>query len=292
MASMRLDKFLGEMGIASRSQIKEMAKKGRIAVNGQMQKRSDCKIEPEKDRIEVDGKYIPYTAVEYWMLNKPKGVVSATEDNRYPTVVSLVKEAKRKDLFPVGRLDIDTEGLLLLTNDGDLAHRLLSPKNHVDKVYVARIEGELPADCCAQVENGLVLEDGTKTLPGKLEILSGELLGDGGALPPNFPLKKPAGTKIRLTIQEGKFHQVKRMVEALGCRVVDLKRISMGAIVLDDGLAPGEYRALTEEEKKLLGLCVGGSRKKTLGMDSTEKKVLDVDGSRKKALGLDRMEDG
>lgn len=234
MAQMRLDKFLGEMGIASRSQIKEMAKKGRILVNGQIEKKSERKIEPEQDCIEVDGKYVQYTAFEYWMLNKPQGVVSATEDGRYPTVVRLIEEAKRKDLFPVGRLDVDTEGLLLMTNDGGLAHRLLSPKNHVDKVYDARIEGRLPADSKERVEKGLVLEDGTPTLPGRLEILSDQ--------------------EIRLTIQEGKYHQVKRMMEVLGCKVVYLKRISMGALVLDENLAPGEYRALTEEEKQKLGV--------------------------------------
>ena len=168
------------------------------------------------------------------MLNKPQGVVSATEDGRYPTVVRLIGEAKRKDLFPVGRLDVDTEGLLLMTNDGGLAHRLLSPKNHVDKVYDARIEGRLPADSKERVEKGLVLEDGTPTLPGRLEILSDQ--------------------EIRLTIREGKYHQVKRMMEVLGCKVVYLKRISMGALVLDENLAPGEYRALTEEEKQKLGV--------------------------------------
>lgn len=155
-------------------------------------------------------------------------MVSATQDNRYPTVVSLLKGAKRNDLFPVGRLDRDTEGLLLITNDGELAHRLLSPKNHVNKVYYARIQGKLPKDSPERVKEGLVLEDGTKTLPGRLEVISTE--------------------EIRLTIQEGKFHQVKRMVEALGSQVLYLKRLSMGSLCLDEKLAPGEYRPLTEEE--------------------------------------------
>lgn len=168
------------------------------------------------------------------MLNKPQGVVSATEDNRYPTVISLIIQAKRKDLFPVGRLDVDTEGLLLLTNDGNLAHRLLSPKNHVDKVYFAKIEGQLPTNAQKQVEEGLILEDGIRTLPGKLEIIS--------------------FSEIRLTIQEGKFHQVKRMMEKLGCRVVYLKRLSMGPLLLDETLAPGECRELTREEKISLGV--------------------------------------
>lgn len=236
MPQMRLDKFLGEMGEGSRTQIKEIAKKGRIQVNGQTEKKSERKINPESDQIRVDGRVIRYAAMEYYMLNKPAGVVSATEDSRYPTVVSLLTDAVRKDLFPVGRLDIDTEGLLLLTNDGALAHRLLSPKKHVDKVYYARIEGQLPPDSQKRAEEGIVLEDGTQTLPAKLEILN------------------PEG-EIYLTIHEGKFHQVKRMMEALGCRVVYLKRLSMGSLLLDESLAPGEYRKLTDEEVETLKNC-------------------------------------
>lgn len=228
MAQMRLDKFLGEMGVGTRSQIKQMAKMGRIFVNGQAEKKTERKVNLDQDKIQVDNQVVTYVKWEYYMLNKPKGVVSATQDNRYPTVVSLLKGAKRNDLFPVGRLDRDTEGLLLITNDGELAHRLLSPKNHVDKVYYARIQGKLPKDSPERVKEGLVLEDGTKTLPGRLEIISTE--------------------EIRLTIQEGKFHQVKRMVEALGSQVLYLKRLSMGSLCLDEKLAPGEYRPLTEEE--------------------------------------------
>ena len=234
MTQMRLDKFLGEMGLGTRSQVKDLIKKGRVAVNGQTEKKSERKVDLSQDQVQADGQLISYTPWEYYLLNKPQGTVSATEDNRYPTVVDLIKDKKRKDLFPVGRLDVDTEGLLLMTNDGGLAHRLLSPKNHVDKVYDARIEGRLPADSKERVEKGLVLEDGTPTLPGRLEILSDQ--------------------EIRLTIQEGKYHQVKRMMEVLGCKVVYLKRISMGALVLDENLAPGEYRALTEEEKQKLGV--------------------------------------
>ena len=170
------------------------------------------------------------------MLNKPQGVVSATEDKRHRTVVELVGDRKRDDLFPVGRLDIDTEGLLLITNDGDLAHRLLSPKRHVDKVYFARIEGERPADAGERLARGITLTDGTPTLPARLEIQK----QDGGE------------SEILLTIHEGKFHQVKRMFEALGCQVVYLKRMSMGPLVLDGELQPGEYRALNEEELEAL----------------------------------------
>ncbi|MFR3727487.1 pseudouridine synthase [Lacrimispora sp.] len=231
MKEIRLDKYLGEMGEGTRSQIKEMAKKGRIWVDGIPEKKTERKIDPERNQVTVDGRQVSYAAFEYYMLNKPQGVVSATEDKRYETVVGLIRERKRDDLFPVGRLDIDTEGLLLITNDGDLAHRLLSPKKHVDKVYFAKIEGALPSDAKERIAEGLILTDGTKTLPAWLEVLkTGEI------------------TEVRLTIREGKFHQVKRMFETLGCSVVYLKRMAMGSLLLDESLKPGEYRALREEE--------------------------------------------
>lgn len=237
MAQMRLDKFLGEMGVGTRTQIKEMARKGRVMVNGQTEKKSDRKIDPEQDVVQADGREISYAAWEYYLLNKPQGVVSATEDRTYPTVIDLITDARRKDLFPVGRLDLDTEGLLLITNDGDLAHRLLSPRKHVDKVYFARVEGSLPEDSQEQMARGLVLEDGTKTLPASLTIL---------------PDSDSTAASVMLSIQEGKFHQVKRMFEALGCHVVYLKRLSMGPLKLDEELAPGQYRPLREEELQML----------------------------------------
>ncbi len=233
--TIRLDKFLTEMGQGTRSQVKEMARKGRIAVNGQVVRQADVKINPEADNICLDGVRVAYARTEYYMLNKPQGVVSATEDKRYQTVTELITGALRKDLFPVGRLDIDTEGLLLMTNDGALAHSLLSPKKHVDKVYFARIEGQLPQDAVARFESGLVLEDGTRTLPASLEVT--------------------APKEVLLTIREGKFHQVKRMFETLDCHVTYLKRLSMGPLKLDEGLAPGEYRALTDEEIQMLKDC-------------------------------------
>ena len=232
---MRLDKFLVEMGVLTRSQSREAAKKGRILVNGEAEKRPDRKIRPEEDKVVVDGRPIAYAKYEYYMLNKPQGVVSATEDGRYPTVVELIDEKLRKDLFPAGRLDIDTEGLLLITNDGALAHRLLSPKNHVDKIYFAKICGTLPANAKELFQEGIVISDGTKTMPAKLET--------------------GAEDGILLTIHEGKFHQVKRMFEAVGCQVVYLKRLSMGPLVLDENLKPGEYRKLTEKELEQLQLC-------------------------------------
>lgn len=231
MKEIRLDKFLAEMGEGSRSQLKEMARKGRITVDGIVEKKSDRKIKPGIQVVTVDERPIAYAAYEYYMLNKPQGVVSATEDSRYQTVIELIEDRKRKDLFPVGRLDIDTEGLLLITNDGELAHQLLSPKKHVDKVYAARVEGMLPGDAGKQFLEGIILSDGTKTMPAQLEVMErGEF------------------TSVRLTIHEGKFHQVKRMFEVFGCRVVYLKRLSMGSLNLDESLKPGEYRYLSREE--------------------------------------------
>lgn len=233
-ASMRLDRFLGEMGKGTRSQIREMVKNGRIQVNGQTAKAVDLKIQPETAYVTVDGAAVEYASMEYYMLNKPRGVVSARTDPHYKTVVELIGGALRQDLFPVGRLDVDTEGLLLITNDGGLAHCLLSPKKHVDKVYMARLSGILPKDADKRLAGGIVLEDGTKTLPALVST--------------KLPGMEHGGQEVYLTIREGKFHQVKRMFETLGCHVVYLKRLSMGSLVLDPDLKPGEYRPLSGEE--------------------------------------------
>lgn len=231
MGTMRLDKFLVEMKKGSRSEVKKLIKSGRVTVDGQTVREPEKKLNPELSEIALDGQSVAYASFEYFMLNKPQGVVSATEDSRFQTVVDLIDQAKRKDLFPAGRLDIDTEGLLLITNDGQLAHQLLSPKKHVDKVYFARVEGILPSDVKEQFAKGLTLDGDVKTLPARLELL-----------------KEGPVSEVHLTIHEGKFHQVKRMFEAVGCHVIYLKRISMGSLVLDETLAPGEYRKLTEEE--------------------------------------------
>lgn len=246
--TIRLDKYLTEMNKGSRSQIKEAAKKGRIQVNGQTEKKTDRKIDPQADRVLLDGKPVAYHAYEYYMLNKPQGVVSATEDRIHKTVIDLLGGEIRRDLFPVGRLDIDTEGLLLLTNDGELAHQLLSPKKHVDKQYYARVAGTLPPDSKEQIAAGMTLSDGTQVMPGELSILT-PVCECGEA---------SSETEIFLTIREGKFHQVKRMFEALGCQVVFLKRLSMGSLRLDESLRPGEFRKLTEEE--LEGLKEGSEK--------------------------------
>ncbi|MBS6914241.1 MAG: pseudouridine synthase [Clostridium sp.] len=231
MGTMRLDKFLVEMKKGSRSEVKKLIKSGRVTVDGQTVREPEQKFDPERAQISLDGQTVSYASFEYFMLNKPQGVVSATEDRRFQTVVDLIDTARRKDLFPAGRLDIDTEGLLLITNDGQLAHQLLSPKKHVDKVYFARVEGILPSDVKEQFAKGLTLDGEVKTLPARLELL-----------------KEGPVSEVRLTIHEGKFHQVKRMFEAVGCRVIYLKRLSMGSLVLDETLAPGEYRRLTDDE--------------------------------------------
>lgn len=251
----RLDKYLVEMNKGSRTQIKEAAKKGRIQVNGVPEKKTERKIDPETDEVTFDSQPVSYRAMEYIMLYKPQGVISATEDKRHKTVIDLLSGENRSDLFPVGRLDIDTEGLLLLTNDGDLTHRLLAPGKHVDKVYFARIEGVLPETAVEQMAAGLTLTDGTPVMPGKLEILkqwNDETCTKESETFQDATAGGPAGSEILLTIQEGKFHQVKRMFEALGCHVVFLKRLSMGSLKLDPKLKPGEYRMLTQEELDLL----------------------------------------
>lgn len=261
--AIRLDKFLVEMNRGSRSQVKEAAKRGSILVNGVAVKKTDQKIDPDTDRVVFDGMPVSYRTFEYFMLNKPQGVVSATEDNLHKTVLDLLDGDNRSDLFPVGRLDIDTEGLLILTNDGDLAHRLLAPKKHVDKQYYAKVAGVLPENAVEQMALGLTLADGTVVSPAKLEILAENVAGQEKNVAEqaeNMPGQAETGnygegplTEALLTIQEGKFHQVKRMFGALGCRVVFLKRLSMGPLKLDGSLKPGEYRRLTDEEVKALG---------------------------------------
>ena len=234
----RLDKFLVEMSVASRSTIKDMAKKGRITVNGQIVKASDTKIDESADVVAVDGQVIAFSSTEYFMLNKPAGVITATLDKKAKTVLDLLHERTRNDLFPVGRLDKDTEGLLLITNDGDLAHRLLAPKKHVDKVYYADIRGVVTDEHVRQFASGLTLSDGTAVMPGELVVLDVD--------------STAKTSRIRLTIHEGKFHQVKRMFEAVGTEVTYLKRLSMGPLSLDENLLPGEYRRLTDEEINML----------------------------------------
>ena len=230
---MRLDKYLAEMGVGTRQEVKKQIRQGKAAVNGTVVKAADTKIDETSDEVTISGRNISYVSYEYYMLNKPAGVVSATEDRRDTTVIDLIKEKKRKDLFPVGRLDKDTEGLLLITNDGDLAHRLLAPKKHVDKVYYAKIDGMVTEEDVKRFAKGIDIgaEEEEMTRPAKLDIM-----------------KSAEESEIRLTIHEGKFHQVKRMFLAVGKEVTYLKRERMGTLCLDENLKPGEYRLLTEEE--------------------------------------------
>lgn len=231
----RLDKFLCDAGFGTRKEIKEHLKKQAVTVNGTTVTKPEYKVHPEEDVICFQGEAVSFSEFAYYMFHKPAGCVTATRDRDCRTVMDYFHDVKRKDLFPVGRLDKDTEGFLLITNDGALAHNLLSPKKHVEKTYFARTEGQVKEEHIALFAEGLDIGDEKPTLPAKLEILSsGET------------------SEILLTITEGRFHQVKRMLEAVGCRVTYLKRLSMGGLSLDEALAPGEYRRLSAEEMKRL----------------------------------------
>ena len=252
---MRLDKFLSEMGIASRKETREYAKKGRIKVNNAIVKVSDYKIDAEKDIVTFDGRTIAYEQFEYYMLNKPAGVVSATVDNNDRTVIDLIDSERKKDLFPVGRLDKDTVGLLIITNDGELAHSLLSPVKHIDKKYFARVEGIITEEHIKRFKEGLKLKDGTLTKPAQLEIIkSGNVKSDNAKSdnPKSENDKSNNISEVEITICEGKYHQIKRMIACVGGKVIYLKRLSMGRLELDENLREGEYRRLTEDEIKCL----------------------------------------
>ena len=228
---LRLDRFLSEMTSFSRKELKTMIKQGRIRIGDQIILQADCKVDTAADTVWLDGKPLVYESYVYYMLNKPEDVVTATRDSREKTVMDLLDTEGRKDLFPVGRLDKDTRGLLLITNDGELAHFMLSPSRHVEKVYHAVVRESVSDSDIRAFETGLQIEEDWTTLPAKLTVLK-----DG-----DHPL-----CEVRIT--EGKFHQVKRMFEAVGNEVLELKRISMGPLVLDETLASGTYRRLTRDE--------------------------------------------
>ena len=233
----RLDKIISATGKKSRREVREMVRQGRVLVDGKPAPAADMKVDPQTAVILLDGEPLGYEKFTYVMLHKPAGVLTATEDRRQETVLDLLPpELRRRALSPVGRLDKDTEGLLLLTNDGQLAHRLLSPKSHVDKVYYARVDGALEPGDIAVFAAGMTLGDGLECLPAGLEILS--------------------STEALVTLREGKFHQVKRMLAARGKPVLYLKRLSMGRLRLDPALAPGAWRMLTEEERSALNLSL------------------------------------
>ena len=235
---MRLDKFLVACAVGSRTDVKNLLKAGRVTVNGKKEKSAKLQINEERDEIRFDGQVLEYEEFVYYIMNKPKGVISATEDSKHRTVLDLLDDlARTKEVFPVGRLDIDTHGLLLLTNDGQLAHALLSPKRHVDKTYLAQVKGIMSQEDVETFAKGIPLKDFT-CQPAKLEILSVDSGKDE--------------SQVRVTIAEGKFHQVKRMVSYCGKEVVDLQRLTMGTLALDENLERGEWRRLTKEELEVL----------------------------------------
>lgn len=224
---MRLDKLLAHVGYGTRKEVKALIKAGRVQVNESTDIKDKTQVDEFHDHITVDGNPIAYAPHHWIMLHKPAGVVSATQDNVHDTVMDCIGEWMAPDMFPIGRLDIDSEGLLLISNDGKMAHRLLSPKHHVAKCYEVHIDAPLQEDDCMRLCTGIELEDFT-TQPAQLEII--------------------APCVIHLTIHEGKFHQVKRMLQAVGHEVLYLKRISFGPLHLDEQLQPGEWRYLDEEE--------------------------------------------
>jgi 16S rRNA pseudouridine516 synthase len=232
----RIDKLLANMGYGTRKEVKKLLKSGVVKIDDVIVKDAKTQVDPDTQVVTVWGEEVQYKRYIYLMMNKPQGVISATEDLTQETVVDLLEEEDRIfNPFPVGRLDKDTEGLLLLTNDGQLAHQLLSPKKHVPKTYFVVVDGEVTEEDVQLFRQGIVLDDGYQTKPAELVILKSGLRSD-----------------VELTITEGKFHQVKRMFAAVGKRVVYLKRIQMGLLPLDETLAPGEYRELTDEEIALL----------------------------------------
>ncbi|MBQ7096868.1 MAG: rRNA pseudouridine synthase [Clostridia bacterium] len=233
---MRLDKFLTACGVGSRTEVKKIIKSGAVSVNGKTATKADMHLEVDTDTVTAFGQEIKYREFVYLMLNKPQGYLSATRDGRTPTVMELVPdEYMHFEPFPVGRLDIDTEGFLLLTNDGDLAHRLLSPKKHIPKTYIAQLEKAVDDNAVDAFRAGVVLDDGYKTLPAELKSLS-----------------ETAPYFAEIVIHEGKFHQVKRMFQAVDNKVLYLKRTKMNGLALDESLELGQVREITEEEMKLL----------------------------------------
>lgn len=235
MARMRLDKLLAHLNCGSRKEVQAMIRAGRVCVDGAAETDPAAKVDTDAALIALDGQVQRYRAQRYYMLNKPADVITASRDERHDTVLDLFPEEERRGLFAVGRLDKDTEGLLIVTDDGALSHALMSPARHVAKVYEAVIEGELARDAAERFRQGLTLRDGTVCLPARLDILP----GDGE-------------TRVRVTLREGKYHQVKRMVAAVGATVVRLRRVKLGGLVLDPALPAGAFRELTERELEQL----------------------------------------
>lgn len=225
---MRLDKMLAHTGYGTRKEVKELIRKGFVSVNGEIVLNDDFKIDEENDEVIIANEEVNYEKVVYLMLNKPDGYVSATYDSKDPTVLDLLYGYTARGLFPVGRLDKDTTGLLIISNDGLLAHKLLAPKSHVDKIYKLTYDGTFSKNAYKKFEDGVTLDDGYKCMPAKFEDL-----GENTGL---------------ITIKEGKYHQVKRMMQAVGCEVTSLERIKFGPIEIDRSLKQGEFRPLSAEE--------------------------------------------
>lgn len=261
---MRLDKFLTECNLGTRTQVKEILRRKEVSVNGKTMTSPQEQIDPGNDQVLWKGKKLTYEAFQYFVLNKPAGVISATKDQLSETVISLLPEGARKDLFPVGRLDKDTEGLLLLTNDGALAHNLLSPKKHVPKTYLVQLEKPLSDKDMKALEEGVDIGDETPTKP---------------AFVTKAKDTDVEGEWIHLTICEGRFHQVKRMLEAVGNRVTYLKRMRFGALSLDPLLGPGECRALKIEEVELLRGSRSVIEEKRRMIEGKKAVIFDLDGS-------------
>lgn len=240
MPMIRLDKFLADSGQGSRTQVRQLIKRGCVTVNTMTVKTADYKVDTDKDCICVDGKKLLYEEVQYYMLNKPAGVVSATRDNCDRTVIDIINENKRRDLFPVGRLDKDTEGLLIITNDGRMANNILSPSRHISKEYYAVVDGVISEEHIESFANGIDIGDSKPTMPALLNcIITYEENGE-------------TRSRVLVTIMEGRYHQIKRMFGAFGMKVLYLKRISMGGVRLDDTLQCGQYRRLTDSEIRTL----------------------------------------
>ncbi|MDI3311330.1 MAG: pseudouridine synthase [Thermoanaerobacterium sp.] len=236
MSKMRIDKLLSNMGYGSRKEIKNFIKEGLVAINDVIIDDPGFVVQPDKDVITFRGEKVSYKEYIYVMMNKPKGVICATYDPSEKTVIDLLPHhIKARKVFPAGRLDKDTEGLLLITNDGELSHKLLSPKKHVFKKYYAEVSGFIDEDDASLFSEGILLDDGYKTMPAKLEIIS------SGSI-----------SKVYISIKEGKYHQIKRMFEAIDSKVIYLKRLSIGNLTLDENLKEGEWRELNDDEIKLL----------------------------------------
>ena len=239
----RLDKFLCDNNIGTRSQVKDLIKKGLVSVNGTVIKQAEFKVNEADDKVICQGVAISYQEFYYYMLNKPGGYVTAHQDNLNPTVMSLLKDAAGKDLSPVGRLDKDTEGLLLITNDGELNHKLLAPKSHVPKIYFVELRDAFTDEQALMLKNGVDIGEKRPCMPAEAVAVNFDKTASGN---------HGGVSAILLTIHEGKFHQVKRMMQVVGNEVVYLKRVQFGSLKLDETLKPGEYRALTEQEIKML----------------------------------------